>query len=87
MFLPCLCGRWGVVGLQGALLSHLIEPVYLRSLTVGTLSHTGHLSRALARRLAPVGRPPFPYRRQRLLLGCKSERRRGRVCVRAENAE
>ncbi|XP_073347803.1 double-stranded RNA-specific editase B2-like [Pagrus major] len=64
--------KWSVVGLQGALLSHLVEPVYLHSLTVGTLSHTGHLSRAMARRLAPVKHLPFPYRRQQLLLGCLS---------------
>nr|XP_040026407.1 double-stranded RNA-specific editase B2-like [Gasterosteus aculeatus aculeatus] len=64
--------KWSVVGLQGALLSHLVEPVYLHSLTVGTLSHTGHLGRAVARRLAPVRRLPFPYRRQKLLLGCTS---------------
>uniref|UniRef100_A0A673AI36 Adenosine deaminase RNA specific B2 (inactive) n=1 Tax=Sphaeramia orbicularis TaxID=375764 RepID=A0A673AI36_9TELE len=59
--------KWSVVGLQGALLSHLVEPVYLHSLTVGTLSHTGHLSRAIARRLALVRHLPFPYRRQQLL--------------------
>lgn len=76
-----------MLGLQGALLSHLIEPVYLQSLTVGTLSHTGHLGRAMSRRLAPVGHQLFPYRRQRLLLGCKSfqlssrTRTRGRPCV------
>uniref|UniRef100_A0A8C3B1T8 Adenosine deaminase RNA specific B2 (inactive) n=1 Tax=Cyclopterus lumpus TaxID=8103 RepID=A0A8C3B1T8_CYCLU len=64
--------KWSVVGLQGALLSHLVEPVYLHSLTVGTLSHTGHLGRALERRLAPVKRLPFPYRRQQLLLGLSS---------------
>ncbi|XP_062413811.1 double-stranded RNA-specific editase B2-like [Pungitius pungitius] len=64
--------KWSVVGLQGALLSRLVEPVYLHSLTVGTLSHTGHLGRAVARRLAPVRRLPFPYRRRKLLLGCLS---------------
>ncbi|KAF7654208.1 hypothetical protein LDENG_00072550, partial [Lucifuga dentata] len=61
--------KWSVVGLQGALLSHLVEPVYLHSLTVGTLSHTGHLGRAVARRLAHVKHLAFPYRRQQLLLG------------------
>ncbi|XP_045908530.1 double-stranded RNA-specific editase B2-like [Micropterus dolomieu] len=64
--------KWSIVGLQGALLSHLVEPVYLHSLTVGTLSHTGHLGRAMARRLAPVKHLPSPYRRQQLLLGCLS---------------
>uniref|UniRef100_A0A8D2ZXD5 Adenosine deaminase RNA specific B2 (inactive) n=1 Tax=Scophthalmus maximus TaxID=52904 RepID=A0A8D2ZXD5_SCOMX len=64
--------KWSVVGLQGALLSHLVEPVYLHSLTVGALGHTGHLGRALARRLAPVGHLPFPYRRRQPLLSCRS---------------
>ncbi|KAM9323095.1 double-stranded RNA-specific editase B2-like [Pholidichthys leucotaenia] len=64
--------KWSVVGLQGALLSHLVEPIYLYSLTVGTLSHTGHLGRAMARRLALIKHLPLPYRRQQLLLGCLS---------------
>uniref|UniRef100_UPI0037E898B7 double-stranded RNA-specific editase B2-like n=1 Tax=Semicossyphus pulcher TaxID=241346 RepID=UPI0037E898B7 len=64
--------KWSVLGLQGALLSHLVEPIYLHSLTVGTLSHTGHLGRAMARRLAPIKHLPFPYQRQQLLLGCLS---------------
>lgn len=85
--LPPWSRRWSVVGLQGALLSHLIEPVYLRSLTVGTLSHTGHLSRAMARRLAPARQQLFPYRRQQLLLGCKSQEASARpvTWVRSQN--
>ncbi|XP_017289051.1 double-stranded RNA-specific editase B2 [Kryptolebias marmoratus] len=66
--------KWSVVGLQGALLSHLVEPIYLSSLTVGTLSHTGHLGRVMACRLAPVKHLPLPYQRQQLLLGCLSSR-------------
>ncbi|XP_033121580.1 double-stranded RNA-specific adenosine deaminase-like [Anneissia japonica] len=42
---------WNVVGLQGALLSYFIKPVYLMSLTVGNLFHHGHLSRAMCCRL------------------------------------
>lgn len=43
--------RWNVVGLQGSLLSHFIQPVYLDSLTLGYLYDHGHLSRAICCRL------------------------------------
>uniref|UniRef100_A0A8C9R243 Adenosine deaminase RNA specific B2 (inactive) n=1 Tax=Scleropages formosus TaxID=113540 RepID=A0A8C9R243_SCLFO len=65
--------RWNVLGLQGALLTHLVEPVYLYSLTVGSLQHVGHLSRAVAHRLGGLGglgRLPAPYRCHRPLLAC-----------------
>lgn len=43
--------RWNVLGLQGALLSHIIDPIYLDSLTLGYLYDHGHLSRAVCCRL------------------------------------
>uniref|UniRef100_A0A3P9Q7L2 Adenosine deaminase RNA specific B2 (inactive) n=1 Tax=Poecilia reticulata TaxID=8081 RepID=A0A3P9Q7L2_POERE len=73
--------KWSVVGLQGALLSHLVEPIYLHSLTVGRLSHTGHLGRAVTRRLARVKHLPSLYRRQQLSREVCPAGRAGDVCV------
>uniref|UniRef100_A0A8C7YFC5 Adenosine deaminase RNA specific B2 (inactive) n=1 Tax=Oryzias sinensis TaxID=183150 RepID=A0A8C7YFC5_9TELE len=60
--------RWNILGLQGALLSHFVEPVYLHSVTVGSLRHTGHLSRVLSQRQERLGPLPVSFRRNQPLL-------------------
>ena len=47
-------GRWNVLGLQGSLLSLFMTPVYMSSLTLGSLHHHGHLSRAVCCRFADI---------------------------------
>jgi len=51
--------KWNVTGVQGALLSQFLEPIYLSSVTLGYLFDFGHLSRALCCRLKGSGDTPL----------------------------
>lgn len=44
--------RWNVLGVQGALLSQFISPVYLDSIVLGSMFHAGHMTRAVGGRLS-----------------------------------
>lgn len=54
--------RWNVAGMQGALLSHFIKPVYLGSVILGSLYNFHHLTRALYKRLDGLGDLPQQYK-------------------------
>jgi len=46
--------RWNVLGVQGALLSYYLHPVYLHSVVLGSLFHPTHMYRALTGRIQSV---------------------------------
>ncbi|XP_045469419.1 double-stranded RNA-specific editase Adar isoform X1 [Harmonia axyridis] len=52
--------KWNVLGIQGSLLSNLIQPIYFKSVVLGSLLHETHLYRAIYGRIENTlqGLPP-----------------------------
>lgn len=59
------------MGVQGALLSIFVEPIYFSSVILGSLYHGDHLSRAMYQRIANIEDLPPLYMLNKPLLSGK----------------
>ncbi len=53
--------RWNILGVQGALLSLYMEPVYFKSIIIGSLYNEQHLTRAVYSRVSGVADLPASF--------------------------